>query len=258
MAPWNWRFPTWKPSFSKCSIGSTWGTASFLVLSRRLRGSLFFIACIEQNDNELLALETVRAPWGDQCHRCVIRIWMFNKNILPPGENEDVAWKIGVWVGRLLLLFFFWNGGLFDGTFVTFRGCRNSHRPFEVSEVHHFVECLDRYFGNVCELDLIFNFHKACEFGMILPLKNPEKPCLVVGAVSICQCREIARHSITISLICTDLYNISVSAWRRKKGPCQIQSNRPWWFVVLPGDSDNSDWSHESKNVVQSVDHPPQ
>merc|ERR1719401_984466 len=27
--------------------------------------------------------------------------------------------------------------------------------------IHHFVECLDRYFGNVCELDLIFNFHKA-------------------------------------------------------------------------------------------------
>ncbi len=25
--------------------------------------------------------------------------------------------------------------------------------------IHHFVECLDRYFGNVCELDLIFNFH---------------------------------------------------------------------------------------------------
>ena len=23
------------------------------------------------------------------------------------------------------------------------------------------MECLDRYFGNVCELDLIFNFHKA-------------------------------------------------------------------------------------------------
>ncbi|KAH7647785.1 clathrin assembly AP19 [Cryptosporidium bovis] len=27
--------------------------------------------------------------------------------------------------------------------------------------VHHYVEVLDRYFGNVCELDLIFNFHKA-------------------------------------------------------------------------------------------------
>merc|ERR1719230_1505988 len=30
-----------------------------------------------------------------------------------------------------------------------------------LENVHHFVECLDRYFGNVCELDLIFNFHKA-------------------------------------------------------------------------------------------------
>jgi len=27
--------------------------------------------------------------------------------------------------------------------------------------IHHFVEVLDRYFGNVCELDLIFNFHLA-------------------------------------------------------------------------------------------------
>ena len=27
--------------------------------------------------------------------------------------------------------------------------------------IHHFVEVLDRYFGSVCELDIIFNFHKA-------------------------------------------------------------------------------------------------
>ena len=27
--------------------------------------------------------------------------------------------------------------------------------------IHSFVELLDRFFGNVCELDLIFNFHKA-------------------------------------------------------------------------------------------------
>ncbi|EFJ12737.1 hypothetical protein SELMODRAFT_123571, partial [Selaginella moellendorffii] len=27
--------------------------------------------------------------------------------------------------------------------------------------IHHYVQVLDRYFGNVCELDLIFNFHKA-------------------------------------------------------------------------------------------------
>ena len=27
--------------------------------------------------------------------------------------------------------------------------------------IHHFVEVLDRYFGSVCELDIIFNFQKA-------------------------------------------------------------------------------------------------
>lgn len=27
--------------------------------------------------------------------------------------------------------------------------------------IHHFVEVLDKYFKNVCELDLIFNFHKV-------------------------------------------------------------------------------------------------
>ncbi|KAJ8796445.1 hypothetical protein J1605_017915 [Eschrichtius robustus] len=27
--------------------------------------------------------------------------------------------------------------------------------------VHRYVEMLDKYFGNVCELDIIFNFEKA-------------------------------------------------------------------------------------------------
>ena len=27
--------------------------------------------------------------------------------------------------------------------------------------IHALVETLDKYFGNVCELDLIFNFHKV-------------------------------------------------------------------------------------------------
>ena len=27
--------------------------------------------------------------------------------------------------------------------------------------IQHYVECLDRYFGNVCELDIIVNYHKA-------------------------------------------------------------------------------------------------
>ncbi|RYG50193.1 hypothetical protein EON66_12110 [archaeon] len=27
--------------------------------------------------------------------------------------------------------------------------------------IHQYVEALDKYFGNVCELDIIFNFHKV-------------------------------------------------------------------------------------------------
>ncbi len=27
--------------------------------------------------------------------------------------------------------------------------------------IHRFVELLDKYFGSVCELDIIFNFEKA-------------------------------------------------------------------------------------------------
>ena len=36
------------------------------------------------------------------------------------------------------------------------------YNELEVVEIiHHYVEILDCYFGSVCELDLIFNFHKA-------------------------------------------------------------------------------------------------
>ncbi len=35
-----------------------------------------------------------------------------------------------------------------------------------LEQIHLYVETLDRYFGNVCELDLIFNFHKACTLTM--------------------------------------------------------------------------------------------
>jgi hypothetical protein len=30
-----------------------------------------------------------------------------------------------------------------------------------LESIHLFVELLDQYFGNVCELDLVFNFHKV-------------------------------------------------------------------------------------------------
>lgn len=45
--------------------------------------------------------------------------------------------------------------------------------------IQHFVEILDRYFGNVCELDLIFNFHKAyyiLDEACIRTLSQPRAP----------------------------------------------------------------------------------
>jgi hypothetical protein len=32
---------------------------------------------------------------------------------------------------------------------------------FKLKFIHLFVEVLDQYFGNVCELDIVFNFHKV-------------------------------------------------------------------------------------------------
>lgn len=44
--------------------------------------------------------------------------------------------------------------------FVT--GIDNSDNELIALEIiHRYVETLDKYFGNVCELDLIFNFQKA-------------------------------------------------------------------------------------------------
>ena len=38
---------------------------------------------------------------------------------------------------------------------------RDANELLILELIHFFVEVLDRYFGNVCELDLIFNFHKV-------------------------------------------------------------------------------------------------
>ncbi|KAM6492063.1 Adaptor protein complex sigma subunit [Amanita muscaria] len=50
---------------------------------------------------------------------------------------------------RYASLFFVSGIGLGDNELIT------------LEIVHRYVEVLDRYFGNVCELDLIFNFQKA-------------------------------------------------------------------------------------------------
>ena len=42
---------------------------------------------------------------------------------------------------------------------------KNDNELIVLELIHTFVEILDKYFANVCELDLIFNFHKV-----LLPL----------------------------------------------------------------------------------------
>lgn len=37
----------------------------------------------------------------------------------------------------------------------------NDNELLSLEIIHRYVETLDKYFGNVCELDLIFNFQKA-------------------------------------------------------------------------------------------------
>jgi len=40
----------------------------------------------------------------------------------------------------------------------------NDNELAYLEAIHFFVEVLDQFFGNVCELDLVFNFYKVCLF----------------------------------------------------------------------------------------------
>lgn len=53
--------------------------------------------------------------------------------------------------------------------------------------IHHYVEVLDRYFGNVCELDLIFNFHKVV-------LQSPRPLC--------CSAWHLSKHDNSCCRCC--------------------------------------------------------
>jgi AP-2 complex subunit sigma-1 len=39
----------------------------------------------------------------------------------------------------------------------------NDNELAYLEAIHFFVEVLDQFFGNVCELDLVFNFYKVCD-----------------------------------------------------------------------------------------------
>jgi hypothetical protein len=54
-----------------------------------------------------------------------------------------------------------WDGRRYAGLFFTLCVDVNDNELGCLEAIHLFVEVLDQYFGNVCELDLVFNFHKV-------------------------------------------------------------------------------------------------
>jgi AP-2 complex subunit sigma-1 len=49
----------------------------------------------------------------------------------------------------------------YAGLFFSFVVDINDNELAYLECIHNFVEVLDHFFGNVCELDLVFNFHKV-------------------------------------------------------------------------------------------------
>ncbi|CCF58189.1 hypothetical protein KAFR_0E00350 [Kazachstania africana CBS 2517] len=49
----------------------------------------------------------------------------------------------------------------YAGLYFVFGVDLNDDEPIYLSHIHLFVEVLDSFFGNVCELDIVFSFYKA-------------------------------------------------------------------------------------------------
>lgn len=49
----------------------------------------------------------------------------------------------------------------YAGLFFSMCVDRDDNELASLEFIHLLVEVLDNYFGNVCELDLVFNFHKV-------------------------------------------------------------------------------------------------
>ena len=72
-----------------------------------------------------------------------------------------------------------------------------------LESIHLFVEILDHYFSNVCELDLVFNFHK------------------VIFAVHLCVCLKPGQHPFGVS----QLYTCCTSSRMQPVVVCCCQYN---------------------------------
>jgi AP-2 complex subunit sigma-1 len=50
----------------------------------------------------------------------------------------------------------------YAGLFFIFAVDVDDNELLMMETIHLFVELLDQYFSNVCELDIVFNFNKVC------------------------------------------------------------------------------------------------
>jgi hypothetical protein len=93
--------------------------------------------------------------------------------------------------------------------------------------IHEYVEVLDRYFGNVCELDLIFNFHKVCR------MRNSSTHGLRLSGLEGSGCSAWLVTNIFHSTVCARAEkSMSGAAWH-VSGGCPGQDSHIFRFNGL-------------------------
>ncbi|XP_018539602.1 AP-1 complex subunit sigma-3a [Lates calcarifer] len=97
-----------------------------------------------------LRLQKWYTPLTDREKKKVIRDMMMLVLARPPRSCSFLQWKDLKIVSRRYASLYFCAG---------LEEQDNELLALEV--LHRYVELLDKYFGNVCELDIIFNFEKA-------------------------------------------------------------------------------------------------
>ncbi|XP_026048299.1 AP-1 complex subunit sigma-3a isoform X4 [Astatotilapia calliptera] len=97
-----------------------------------------------------LRLQKWFTPLTDREKKKVIRDMMMLVLARPPRSCNFLQWRdLKIVYKRYASLYF--CAGLED----------KDNELLALEVLHRYVELLDKYFGNVCELDIIFNFEKA-------------------------------------------------------------------------------------------------
>ncbi|XP_072315134.1 AP-1 complex subunit sigma-3a [Eucyclogobius newberryi] len=97
-----------------------------------------------------LRLQKWFTPLTDREKKKIVRDMMMMVLARPPRTSNFLQWRdLKIVYKRYASLFF--CSGLEE----------QDNELLTLEVLHRYVELLDKYFGNVCELDIIFNFEKA-------------------------------------------------------------------------------------------------